>query len=83
MPLSGMPRPPSTLDARLQGQDAAEVAAAEPGATTAGPSTTHPDTGCGDGFVAFAARVGGERGGWGCGATKAYVEVAKAKTPSG
>ena len=65
MPLSGMPRPRPILDARLQEQDAAEGAAAEPGAPLAGLSTTHSDTGCSDEFVAIAARVGGGRAGIG------------------
>ena len=63
MPLSGMPRPRSTLDARLRGQGAAKGAAAEPGAAPAGLSTTNPDAGCSDEFVASAARVGGGRAG--------------------
>ena len=65
MPLSGMPRPRPILDARVQGQDDAEGAAAEPGAAPAGLGATHPDAGCSDEFVAFAARVGGGRAGIG------------------
>ena len=65
MPLSGMPRPRSTFRARVQEQGAADGAAAEPGAAQAGLSATHPDAGCSDEYVAFAARVGGERGGVG------------------
>ena len=63
MPLSGMPRPRSTFEARVQGQGAADGAAAEPGAAPAGLGATHPDAGCSDEFVAFAARVGGGRAG--------------------
>ena len=59
IPLSGMPRPRSTFDDRVPEQGAANGAAAEPGAAPAGPSTTHPDAGCSDEYVAFAARVGG------------------------
>ena len=65
MPLRGMPRPRSSLRAWVRERGAAEGAAAEPGAPPAGPSTTDPDAGCSDEFVAFAARVGGERGGVG------------------
>ena len=61
-----------------QEQGAAAGAAAEPGAAPAGLSATHPDAGCSDEYVAFAARVGGGRAGIGLRRDESSCEFAAA-----